>query len=467
MSRPMRTSTAIRKMTVRTKNQIVQGICTDYAYNGSGLLKHEGFCIFVKDMALGDEAEVVITRLQKDYGYGKIVNLIKPSEYRAEPLCPISRICGGCQLQHLSPAGQAAFKQHHVEQLMRNIANLETPAEPIITMKEPYGYRNKIMMPAEVDKNGQFKVGFYRYNSHEIIPMEDCCLQSPLANDIVRRLRELIVSYGIEKQIRHIMIRDMQKTGEVMVVLVCWQREVKGLRQLAEELREAFPAVVSVIQNVNAADTNVVLGKEEILLSGRDHVFDQLCGLRFKISAHSFYQVNTYQTEVLYNTAMEMAGLKSSDDVLDLYCGVGTIGLSLAGRVRSVTGIEIVQQAIADARINAQLNGISNAEFIASDAQKECERLLAEGRKFDCVIVDPPRKGCSGGTIELLRQLGSERIVYISCDPSTLARDLKLLKNDYEVRRIQPVDMFPQTYHVETVCLLHRRKVNLISAEAS
>ena len=450
------TSTVTQKMTVRTKNQIIKGVCTDYTYNGSGLLKHEGFCIFVKDMALGDEAEVIITRVQKDYGYGKIVNLIKPSELRCEPRCPVSRICGGCQLQHLSAEGQARFKQHHVEQLMRNIAELDIPVEPIITMKEPYGYRNKIMMPVDTDKNGQLRMGFYRYNSHEIIDVQDCCLQSDMANEIVRKIRELIVKHGMERQVRHIMIRDMQKTGEVMVVLVCWQREVSGLKQLAEELREVFPAVVSVIQNINDAETNVVLGNEEILLSGRDHVLDQLCGLTFKISAHSFYQVNTYQTEVLYRTAMEMAELKAEDDVLDLYCGVGTIGLSLSGRVRSVTGVEIVEQAVEDARMNARLNGIENAVFIAGDARKECERLLEEGKRFDCVIVDPPRKGCSGETIELLKKLGSGRIVYISCDPSTLARDLKLLKDEYEVSKIQPVDMFPQTYHVETVCLLSK-----------
>ncbi|MBR5048926.1 MAG: 23S rRNA (uracil(1939)-C(5))-methyltransferase RlmD [Erysipelotrichaceae bacterium] len=443
------------------KNQVVKGTCTDYTYNGLGLLKHEGFCLFVKDMALGDEAEVVITRMQKDYGYGKIVSLITPSPYRSEPRCPVSRICGGCQLQHLSPEGQAAFKQHRVEQLMKNVAGLKTPVEAIITMKQPYGYRNKIMMPAAVDKGGQLQMGFYRYNSHEIIETPDCCLQSPLANDIVRRIRELITACGIESQIHHIMLRDMQRTGEVMAVLVTRHREVSGLRKLAEELREAFPQVASVIQNVNGADTNVVLGDEDILLSGRDHVYDQLCGLKFKISAHSFYQVNTYQTEVLYNTAMQMADLKKDDDVLDLYCGVGTIGLSMAGKVRSVTGIEIVPQAVRDAGINAQLNSITNARFICGDAGEQCGRLMDAGEHFDCVFVDPPRKGCSTQTIELLRKLAAERLVYISCDPATLARDLKILEQDYEVVRIQPVDMFPQTYHVETVCLLsHRRRAD-------
>ena len=442
------------------KNQLIQGTCTDYTYNGLGLLKHEGFCIFVKDMALGDEAEVIITQVRKDYGYGKIMKLIKPSPLRSVPRCPLSRICGGCQIQHLSAEGQASFKQQHVENLMKNVAGLDLPVEPIITMSDPYGYRNKIMMPVGTDKQGNLRLGFYRYNSHDIIDVEDCCLQSRLANEIVSKLKQLIIQYKLESKIRHIMIRDMQKSEEVMVVLVSWQSRLNGLKQLAEELMEAFPAIKSVIQSVNHDDTNVVLGHQEILLAGRDHIYDDLCGLRFKISAHSFYQVNTFQTEVLYRTAAQMAQLKADDEVLDLYCGVGTIGLSLSRQVKKVTGIEIVPQAIEDAKINARINDINNAEFICGDAGRQCERLLEEGRHFDCVIVDPPRKGCSRETIELLKKLASQRIIYISCNPSTLARDLALLKDDYEIRKIQPVDMFPHTYHVETVALLTRRDAN-------
>ena len=450
----------MNRMMIQTmyKNQIITGKCIDYTYDGLGLLKHEGFCIFVKDMALNDEAEVIVTKVLKDYGYGRILKLLKKGEDRVEPACPLSRICGGCQLQHLSPAGQAAFKQGHVAQLMANMAKLDLEVQPIISMDEPYYYRNKIMLPVEVDKNGELKIGFYRYNSHDIIPIENCLLQSSFSNELVEKIRELIISHHLEKEIRHIMIRDMRRNHQAMVVLVTYKEKVTGLKALAEQLLAYHPDIKSVIQSVNGGKTNVVLGQKEILLAGNDCIYDRLCDLTFKISAHSFYQVNSYQTEVLYKKAIELAGLDEDSEVLDLYCGVGTIGLSASRQVKRVTGVEIVQQAIDDARINAQLNGIQNAEFICGDAQKISEQLLRENRHFDCIFVDPPRKGCSAQTIEILRNLNAEKIVYISCNPSTLARDLNLLREDYQVKVIQPVDMFPQTYHVETVVLMTKKQ---------
>lgn len=438
------------------KNQIFEGECIDYTYDGLGVVKYDTFCLFVKDMAIGDIGEIVVTALKKDYGYGKLLKLIKPSEYRAEPVCPYSRICGGCQLQHLSVEGQKAFKENIVRNDIRKIGGLDNEINPIISMDDPYGYRNKIIFPVSTDKNGKCIIGFYRYNSHDIIEVKNCFLQSERVNRLLNKLKELIDRYSLAEEIRNIMIRDMSKTDSIMLVLVT-RSEKADLGSLVREVVQYQPSIKSVIQNINPDKTNVVLGKKEKLLYGDEYIIDELCGMKFIISSHSFYQVNTRQTSVLYNKALQLAQLSKDDTLLDLYCGVGTIGITASQYVKSVTGVEIVESAIENAKENCRINNITNVDFICGDAEVISKKFREENRCFDVTVIDPPRKGCSNETVKTLIELNSRKIIYISCNPSTLARDLKLLSEYYDVETVQPVDMFPQTYHVESIALLVRK----------
>ncbi len=439
------------------KNQIIEGKCTDYTYNGLGVVKYDTFCIFVKDMAIDEIGEIIITAVRKDFCYGRLLKIIEPSKQRVEPKCPISKPCGGCQIQHLSYPEQLFFKQNHVQNTIGRIAKIDKKVNEIIGSKNPFAYRNKVILPVSVDKDDNIIVGFYRYNSNVIIPLEECFLQSEKANRVVNRLKSLFKKHHLHSDIRYIMLRDMNETDELMLVLVTYQKEVE-LQAVVEEIVRFEPTIKSVLQNINGKRTNVILADESVLLYGSEYIQDELCGLTFNISAHSFYQINNFQTEVLYNKVISLANLKKEDTVLDMYCGVGTIGLVLSKNCKEVIGIEIVEQAVIDARENARINNIENATFICGDVEKVSKKLLKEGKRFDCIVVDPPRKGCSKQTIQTLIDLNSEKIIYVSCDPSTLARDLNLLKQHYNIEVIQPVDMFPQTYHVETVVLLSRVK---------
>lgn len=446
---------AVKKAEMQ-KNQVIDSVCVDYTYDGLGVVKNGTFSIFVKDMAVGDKGKVIITAVRKNYAYGRLLELSEASPYRCQPACPYSRICGGCQLQHLSAEGQKHFKQGLVENNIRRIARLDNQISEIITMDDPWHYRNKIIFPVGKDKDGRCIIGFYRYNSHEIIPVSDCRLQSGESNALLNKMNQFIEKYNLQDKIRNIMIRDMQRTGEMMLVIVTSDSNT-DLKQLVREITGFQPKIKSVIQNINPDDTNVVLGKEEKLLYGSERITDILCGLKFSISSHSFYQVNTYQTETLYNKAFDLAEIGKDDEVLDLYSGVGTIGMIASRRARHVTGVEIVEDAVRDARENCRINGIENCDFLCGDAQKLTGQFKEEGRVFDVAIIDPPRKGCSAQTIETLINLSCKKLVYISCNPATLARDLELLKEYYSVEVIQPVDMFPQTYHVETVVLMIKK----------
>ena len=438
------------------KNQKFTATATDYTYDGLSVIKYDTFCVFVKDMIKGEEGQIVVTSVKKDYGYGKLLSLIKQSDQRVEPVCPISKICGGCQLQHMSAKEQASFKQGIVQNDISRIAKLDNQVNPIISMTIPYGYRNKVMLPVGKDKEDNTQIGFYRYNSHEIIPVENCALQSEKSNRLINKLKQLIDQYNLADQIRHLMIRDMHSTSEMMLVIVTYKDKC-DLKQLVKDIVEFEPSIKSVIQNVNGKDTNVVLGDKEITLYGKEYIEDILCGLRFRISSHSFYQVNSRQTEVLYSKVVEMAHLNKEDTVLDLYCGVGTIGMIASKHCKKVYGVEIVADAVEDGKINASINGIKNVELLCGDAKDITSQLLQQGIMFDCMFIDPPRKGCSKEAINTIVSSASKKLVYISCNPSTLARDLQMLKEYYDVVEIQPVDMFPNTYHTETIALLVRK----------
>ena len=440
------------------KNQHFIGKCEDYTYDGMGVVKYGTFCVFVKDMAYGEEGEIVVTAVRKDYAYGRLLNLTKRSEQRVEPVCSISRQCGGCQLQHLSYDEQLRFKEELVRNNITRIAGLDTPVNTIIGAKQPLYYRNKCQLPVGTDRNGNTVMGFYRFNSHDIIPFDRCHLQSEKAGRLAEVIKKLIDEYDLTTEVRHMMIRDMENTGQMMVVLVTWHENVNELDKIIPEIIKAESSVKSVIQNINPDDTNVILGKKEKVLYGTARIEDELLGLKFSISSHSFYQVNSSQTAVLYSRAIEMADINEEDTVLDMYCGVGTIGMIASRKAGKVLGVEIVADAVRDARKNAEINGISNIDFICSDARNASARLAEERTDTDVVFVDPPRKGCDSVTLESLVRIAPERIVYVSCNPATLARDLGYLEaNGYKTVEIQPVDQFPQTYHVECMACLHKR----------
>ena len=441
------------------KNEHISGICVDYTYDGLGLVRSEsGFCVFVKDMLVGEAGDIIITKSRKNYAYGRLLTRTATSEQRVKPVCPLYKQCGGCQLQHMSAAEQAEFKQRHVQQNLDTIASTKITAEPVITMADPYHYRNKMQMPAQTDENGHLQAGFYRYNSHEIIPVDACLLQNEVTNAILHDLRNLIDQYHIASLIRHILIKTMPNTSQAMVALVLWKQPDIDLLPLAEQLAEAQPWVVSVISCINDKETNVIWGHDEKTVYGRNRITDELMQCRFLISAHSFYQVNSSQTAVLYQTALDAAGLKESDTLIDLYCGVGTIGILAAGRVKKVIGVEIVPEAVNDAVQNARLNNLTNVEYICADASQAVIQLEKRKIKPDVVIVDPPRKGCSEDVLQAVSKMSPDRLVYVSCNPATLARDLAILiKLGFKVEKVIPVDMFPQTMHVETCVLLSHK----------
>ncbi len=439
------------------KNQIINGTCVDYTYDGLGVVKSDTFCVFVKDMIVGENADIIITSVKKDYCYGKISKLIVASENRVNAACDISKPCGGCQLQHMNAKEQAKLKYNQVLNNIRRIAKLDNDVLPVLSMSNPFNYRNKVMLPVGKDKNGKTIIGFYRNNSHDIIDCHSCVLQSNRANSIINDLRDIIEELKLSNSIRHIMMRDMERTDSVMLVLVTYKEKVFNLDKLVSKITKEHPYIKSVIQNINAEETNVVLGKQEKLLFGKDYVEDVLCGLRFKISSHSFYQVNTYQTEVLYNKAVQLAQISKDDEVLDLYCGVGTIGMIASLKAKKVTGVEIVPEAIEDAKLNAKTNNITNIDFICGDASVVALDLKKQNKKFDVLFVDPPRKGCNSQALETILSFDARKVVYVSCNPATLARDLEYLKQFYNVEMIQPVDMFPHTHHCENIVLLTKK----------
>lgn len=440
------------------KNESFIGTCTDYTYNGLGVVKNGTFCVFVKDMVMGETGKIVITAVRKDYAYGRLLELTEPGKERVTPPCSISKQCGGCQLQHMSYQEQLRFKQHHVRQTLTNIGKIDVAVNDIIPLENPLGYRNKVILPVG-NQDGKTVMGFYRYNSHDIIAMDDCVMQSTYSNHLAEKLRSLIDKHELTEQIRNVMIRDFDSTAEAMVVLVTWKKEVQGLSELIRELTQGEERIKAVIQNINDRDTNVVLGKEEILLYGQWHINDILDGLKFEVSSRSFYQVNSRQTIKLYGEAIRMADLKDSDTAIDLYCGVGTIGMLASKKAGKVIGVEIVPEAIENARRNAEINGIKNIEFMCGDALTAVRRFKDNGERPEVVFVDPPRKGCSEEVLANIVAMAPEKVVYVSCNPSTLARDLHYMSEQgYVVKEVQPVDMFSQTFHVETVCLLQRIK---------
>lgn len=449
------------------KNKIYEMQIDALGSNGEGIGRIDGYTVFVEGALPGERIRVLIVKVKKNYGYGKLMELLEVSTERREPMCPVAKQCGGCQLQHLSYEAELEYKTREVKDVMERIGGIkDVEVKPALGMEDPWRYRNKAQFPVGQGKDG-CAIGFYARRSHRIVDTEKCFLQNVCNDEIIRIVRGFLNEFNIplydeEKHkglVRHILTRIGRNSGEIMVCIVINGKKLPGSDILVERLK-AVEGVVSIVLNVNQEKTNVILGRKVITLWGKDTITDSIGGIEFEISPLSFYQVNPVQTEVLYGKAVEMADLKGDETVLDLYCGIGTISLFFARKVKKVFGVEIVPEAIADARKNAERNGITNAEFAVGAAEEVIPRLYEEeGITADIVVVDPPRKGCDEKLLETILQISPEKIVYVSCNPATWARDLVVLKaGGYELKEVQPVDQFSHSVHVEVVSMLAKTK---------
>ncbi len=448
------------------KNDIYTAEITDYTTEGSGICRINGVAVFVPLTAAGDVASVKIVKTARNYAFGRLERIITPSPQRIESDCPAFRQCGGCTFRHIEYSSELEFKQKRVVDTMTRIAGVDGGlVGNIIGADSRDFYRNKAQLPVATDKNGRVCVGFFAPRSHRVIPLEKCNLQSEVFNHAIRVFCEWANSFNMSTYdeqkhsgiLRHLYLRYAQKTNELMVCIVANADELRHEKQLVKMLADNLPQLKTVVLNVNKEKTNVITGRSCRVLYGDGCITDELCGLMFGISPLSFYQVNRNQAERLYRLAAEYADLKPDETLIDMYCGAGTIGLTMASGVKRLIGVEIIPQAVDDAIKNAQLNNISNAEFICADASSAASALAERNIKPDCIIVDPPRKGCDSKLIKIISDMNPSRIVYVSCDPATLARDIKLFGEEhYAVRRITPVDLFPGTIHVECVVLMTR-----------
>ena len=450
------------------KNDLVTLEIEDCGIDGEGIGKADGFTVFVKDAVIGDTVTAKIIKAKKNYGYGRLMEVLKPSPYRVEPKCEFARQCGGCQLQALSYDQQLVFKTNKVKGHLERIGGFtDIPMEPIIGMDELFHYRNKAQFPVGRNKEGKIVTGFYAGRTHNIIENRDCALGVAENKEVLDRVIAHMEKYGIEPYneatgkglVRHVLIRYGYFTKEVMVCLILNGNKIPKEEQFVKSLCE-IPGMTSITINVNKKHSNVILGEEIRLLWGQEYITDRIGDISYQISPLSFYQVNPMQTQKLYAKALEYADLHGQETVWDLYCGIGTISLFLAQKAKFVRGVEIVPAAIENAKENAKLNGLENTEFFVGKAEEVLPREYKKNGVYaDVIVVDPPRKGCDETLLETMVEMNPDRIVYVSCDSATLARDLKYLcERGYELRKVCPVDQFGMTVHVETVVLLSQQK---------
>ncbi|EGG81303.1 23S rRNA (uracil-5-)-methyltransferase RumA [Lachnospiraceae bacterium 2_1_46FAA] len=461
------------------KNETAVVKIEDIGVNGEGIGKVDGYTLFVKDAVIGDVVDVKVMKAKKNYGYAKLINVLEPSKDRVQAKCSVARQCGGCQIQELSYEKQLEFKEKKVRGNIERIGGfssefLDSVMEEICGMDNPFHYRNKAQFPFGTDKNGQIVTGFYAGRTHQIIPNMECALGCEENGKILKIIVDFMNKYHIsaydEKTgkgfVRHALLRFGFTTKEIMVCLVVNGDNFPHSEKLVDNLRK-IEGMTSITYSVNKENTNVIMGKSIHLLWGQTYITDYIGNVKYQISPLSFYQVNPKQTENLYQYALEYAGLTGEETVWDLYCGIGTISLFLAQKAKKVYGVEIVPQAIEDAKRNADINGIENAEFFVGKAEEILPEYYEnyarehDGEKAyaDVIVVDPPRKGCDETLLRTMTDMSPERIVYVSCDSATLARDLKYLcENGYELQKVRAVDMFPNTVHVETVVKLVRKK---------
>ncbi|MGM9543880.1 MAG: 23S rRNA (uracil(1939)-C(5))-methyltransferase RlmD [Romboutsia timonensis] len=438
----------------------------DIGQGGVGIGKYEGFTVFVEGGLIQDKVKVRINKSKKNYAVGDIVEIIEKSPFRVDRICSDDlKDCGGCQIQELDYNKQLELKTNEVKQVISRIGKLENvEIHETIGMQSPCRYRNKAQFPIQ-NINGSTAIGFYKKKSHDVIPTDMCVIQHDINDKIIKIIKTYIQAYNVSIYneathtgvLRHLVTKVGFTTNEVMVVLVANGTNLPHLNELASVLKENIPGFKTLVLNVNKAKTNVILGKENKVIYGNGKINDYIGDLVFEISPLSFFQVNPVQTEVLYNKALEYAELKENDTVFDIYCGIGSISLFLAQKATKVYGIEIVEDAIKDAKINAKLNNLNNVEFYVGKAEEVVPKMYSEGKTANVVVVDPPRKGCDEKVLDTIVSMKPDRVVYVSCNPSTLARDLAYLdERGYKCVEIQPVDMFPHTMHVETVAKLRR-----------
>ncbi|MGC9934207.1 23S rRNA (uracil(1939)-C(5))-methyltransferase RlmD [Priestia aryabhattai] len=445
------------------KNEYIDVAFEDLTHDGAGVAKVDGFPIFVQNALPGESGQVKVIKVKKGYAFGKLIKHHTISEQRVEAPCPVYKQCGGCQLQHVSYEGQLQFKQKQVKDVMARIGHLpDVPVHSTLGMNDPWRYRNKAQVPV-AEREGGLVAGFYQQRSHDIINMDACLIQQQANDDVVQAVKSICEKHGVSAyqeqkhkgSLRHIMARYGLVTGEIMVVIVTRTAELPNKKRIIEDIIEAVPNVKSIVQNVNSKRTNVILGNQTNVLWGEEYIYDYIGDVKFAISAKSFYQVNPEQTKVLYDKALEYADLTGEETVIDAYCGIGTISLFLAQKAKKVYGVEIVPEAIEDAKRNAELNSIHNAEFEVGEAEVVIPNWYKQGIKADVIVVDPPRKGCDEALLNTIIDMKPKKVVYVSCGPATLARDLAILeKGGYETVEVQPVDMFPHTTHVENVAVL-------------
>ena len=452
------------------KNDCYEVTIEDMTVAGEGVGKVEGYPFFVKDTVVGDRVKILAIKVKKNYGYGKVLEVLSPSKDRVEPRCSVATSCGGCIFQHISYEKQLELKQNHVKNCLEKIGglqNIEQLMEPIIGMEEPYFYRNKAQFPIGTNKNEELVAGFYARRTHSIIHHLECQIQHPVNETILKMVLSFMKKYQVPAYdevthtglVRHVLTRVGFVTQEIMVCLVVNGKKIPHVEELVKSLC-TIPNMTSIVLCENTEKTNKILGEKIHSIWGQEYIEDYIGDVKYQISALSFFQVNPIQTKVLYETALEYAGLTGEETVWDLYCGIGTISLFLAQRAKQVYGVEIVPEAIEDARRNAKINGLENVTFFVGKAEEVLPEQYEQNQIYaDVIVVDPPRKGCDEKCLETIVKMQPKKVVYVSCDPATLARDLKYLTREgYEVRKVQAVDQFCHSGHVETVVLMSRVK---------
>ena len=454
-----------KKIVPVQKNEYYDVKIESLTHDGLGVARVDGFPVFVANALVGEEINMKVTLVKKTYAFGRAVDYFVTSGERVKPECGIYKQCGGCQVQHLSYEGQLKMKHDTVVNHLKRIGHIEDAnVLPTIGMQNPSRYRNKTQVPFGY-ADGKVVAGFYQKRSHEIINMQSCLIQTDISDQIVETMRQLCQELEIDPYneslnlgvLRHVIVRVGFKTEEIMVTLVTRTHEIPNSELLIQRLVSKYPKIKSIAQNVNPKVTNFIFGDETRILYGEPYIYDEMNGIRFAISPRSFYQVNPIQTETLYSKAVEYAQLSGNEIVFDAYCGIGTITLFLAQHAKQVYGVEIIPEAIEDAKMNAQLNGFENTQFAVGKSEEIIPAWIENGIVPDVIVVDPPRKGCDRSLLDTMLEAAPDRIVYVSCDSSTLARDLRvLIDGGYKLEVVQPVDMFPQTAHIECVAKLVR-----------
>lgn len=444
------------------KNDIYETNIIDNGINGEGIAKIDGFTIFIPGTIKEEKVKVKILKVLSTHAFGKLEEILEKSEYRKEPDCRTFNKCGGCVMRNMAYKKTLEIKKNNVESTLKKLGII-TKVNDIIGMDEPLFYRNKLQYPVGKDNNGNTVIGIFAPRSHRIIETKECFIQNKELQEISNSIFDFLVdnnipAYDEEKksgEIRHIVLRIGVKTGEIMVTIVSNTEKISKEQEIVDYIVSKFPKVKTIVKNINSKNTNVILGDKNIVLYGDGYIYDILLDFKFKISPMSFYQVNPYQTEKLYSKAIEYAELNGSETVFDLYCGIGTIGICSSKKIKKLYGIETIPEAIEDARYNAKLNSIENAEFFVGDVENMLPEFIRKNSiSPDVVFLDPPRKGCEITVLETLLKIKPNRIVYISCNPATLARDLKILEEHYKIKEVTPVDMFPYTGHCEVISVL-------------